>query len=59
MGDNEYKLSDFDTQKNEFLEELRKVKNNDLEDLVYRLQQTYNEFIGVLDIKCIPTKRTD
>ena len=30
IGDNEYKLSDFDDQKNEILEELRKVKYNDL-----------------------------
>ena len=34
IGDNEYKLSDFDTQKNEILEELKNVKYNDLEDLV-------------------------
>ena len=26
IGDNEYKLSDFDTQKNEILEELKKAK---------------------------------
>ena len=38
IGDNEYQLSDFDTQKNEILEELRNVENNDLEDLVYRMR---------------------
>ena len=32
IGDNEDKLSDFDTQKNEILEELRNVKYNDLKD---------------------------
>ena len=32
-GDNENKLSDFDTRKNEILEELRNVKYHDLEDL--------------------------
>ena len=32
IGDNEFKLSDFDTQKNEILEELKNVKYNDLED---------------------------
>ena len=58
MGDNEYKLSDFDTQKNEILEEIWKVKYNDLQDLVYRMQLTYNEIIGVKDIKYNPTKRT-
>ena len=50
-GDNEYKLSNFDTRKNEILEELKNVKNNDLEDLVYRMQLTYDEIIDVLDLK--------
>ena len=40
IADNEHELSDFDTQKNEILEELRKVKYNDLKDLVYRMQLT-------------------
>ena len=56
-GDKEYKLSDFDTQKkNEILEELKKVKYNDLEDLVYRFQLTYDENIDILDLKYITTK---
>ena len=58
IGNNEYKLSDFDTQKNEILEELKNVNYNDLEDLVYRMQLTYDEIIDVLDLKYIPTKRT-
>ena len=58
IGDNEYKLSDFDTQKHEIIEELKNVKYNDLEDLVYRMQLTYDEIIDVLDIKYISTKRT-
>ena len=58
IGDNEYKLSDFDNQKNEILEELKIIKYNDLEDLVHRMQLTYNEFIDILDLKYIPTKRT-
>ena len=57
IGDIEYKLSDFDTQKNEIVEELRKVKNNDLEDLVYRMRLNYDEFIDILDLKYIPTKK--
>ena len=57
-GDNEYKLSDFDIQKNEILEELRNVKYNGLGDLVYRMQLTYDELIDKLDLKYIPTKRT-
>ena len=51
IGDNEYKLSDFDTQKNEILEELRNVKYNDHKDLVYRMQLTYDEIIDILDLK--------
>ena len=58
IGDNEYKLSDFDNQKNEILEELKDIKYNDLDDLVYRMQLTYNEIIDILDLKNIPTKRT-
>ena len=57
IGDNEYKLSDFDTQRNEILTELKNIKYNDLEDLVYRMQLTYNEFIDILDLKYISTKR--
>ena len=51
IRDNEYKLLDFDTQKNEILEELRNVKYNDLKDLVYRKQLTYDENIDILDLK--------
>ena len=43
IGGNEYKLSDFDTQKDEILEELKNLKNNVFEDLVYRFQLTYDE----------------
>ena len=57
IEDKEYKLSDFDTQKKEIIEELRKVKYNDLRDLIYRMQLTYNEIIDILDLKYIPTKR--
>ena len=58
IGDNEYKLSDFDTQENEIIEKLKKAKNNDLEDLVYRLRLSYDEVMDILDMKYIPTKRT-
>ena len=57
IGDIEYILSDFDNQKFEIIEELKKAKYNDLTDLVYRMQLTYNEIIDVLDLKYIPTKR--
>ena len=58
LGNNEYKLSECDTQKNEMLEELKNVKYNDLEDLVYRMQLTYDEVLDILDLKHIPTERT-
>ena len=57
IGDNEYKLSDFGTQKYEILEELKNAKYNDLEYLVYRFQLSYDEIINILDLKYIPTKR--
>ena len=43
IGDKEYKLSGFDTFKEEILEELKNAKYNDLEDIVYRFQLTYDE----------------
>ena len=51
-------MSDFDTQQDVLLEEIKNVKYNDLDDLVYRIQLTYGELIDTLDLKCIPTKRT-
>ena len=44
-------------KKNQLLEELRNVKYNDLEDLVYRMQLTFDEIIDILDLIYIPTKR--
>ena len=55
IKDKEYKLSDFDNQKYEILEELKNVRYNDLADLVYRMQLTYDEIIDVLDLKYIST----
>ena len=37
---------------------MKNVKYNDLEDLVYRMQLTYDEIMDILDLKYIPTKRT-
>ena len=34
------------------------LNHNDLEDLVYRFQLTYDEIIDKLDLKYTPTKRT-
>ena len=51
-SDSEYKLSDFDTQKkNKIVEELKNVKYNDLEELVYRMQLTFVEVRDILDLK--------
>ena len=58
IGDNEYKLSDFDIQKYEILQELKNIKYNDLEDLVYRMRLSYDEIMDILDLKYISTKRT-
>ena len=33
-------------------------KKNDLEDMVYRMQLTYDQIIDTADLKCIPSKRT-
>ena len=35
------------------LEDLKNAKYNDLDDMVYRMQLTYDEIIGTLDIKHI------
>ena len=58
IGGKEYKLSDFVNQKYEILGELKNVKYNDLEDLVYRMRLSYDEIMDILDLKYIPTKRT-
>ena len=53
----DYSLSSFGTFKEEIFGELKNTKNNDLEDLLYRFQITYDEFIDKLDLKFIPTKK--
>ena len=58
MGDKEYKLSDFDNHKYEIIEKLKKVRYNDLKDLVYRMRLSYDGIMDILDLKYIPTKRT-
>ena len=45
-------------KKDEIVEELTNVNYNDLEDLVYRMQLTYDEIIDILNLTYIPTKRT-
>ena len=43
-----YKLAGFDLFKSEILAGLRRVKYKDLEDIVYRMELTYDEIIGTL-----------
>ena len=45
-------------KKNEIVEELKNVKYNDIEDMVYRMQLTNDEIIDILDLKYIPSKRS-
>ena len=40
------------------LEELKKAKDNDIDDLVHRMQLTYDEVLDKLDLKYIQTRRT-
>ena len=58
IRDKEYQLSDFDNQNYEIIEELKIIKYNDLEDLVYRMRLSYDEIMDILDLNYIPTKRT-
>ena len=58
-GYNLHKLSHFDTQKNQILEELKNVITNDLEDIVYRMQLTYNENLNILDLNVFIQKEQD
>ena len=52
----DYFLSSLDPFNTEILEELKIVKYNVLEDMVYKMQLTYDELIDFLDLKYIPTK---
>ena len=57
IEDKEFKSSDFGDQKNEIIEELKNVKYNYLEDLVYRMRLRHDEIMDILDLNYIPTKR--
>ena len=57
INSKEFSLTDFDRSKKEILGELKSAKYRDLEDLVYRMQLTYDEIIDIMDIKLIPTKK--
>ena len=55
---NDYSFSSLGMFKDEILEDLKNNNFNDLEDVVYRFQLTYDEIMDILDLKYIPTKRT-
>ena len=42
-----------DNFKSDIVAELRRVKYKDLQDLVYRMELTYDEILDILDEKCI------
>ena len=49
----EYHLAGFDLFKSEIFAELKRVKFKNLEDMVYRMELTYDEIVDVLDVKYI------
>ena len=51
----DYSLSNLGTFKYEIHEELKNSIHNDLEEVVYRFQLTYDENIDILDLKKFPT----
>ena len=55
---NDYFLSSLGMFKDEILEDLKNAKFDDLEDMVYRFQLTYDEIMDMLDLKYIPKKQT-
>ena len=50
-GKSGYKLAGFDHYKSETLVELRWLKYKDLDNMVYRKELTYYDFLYVLDVK--------
>ena len=58
IGEKEYKLSDFDNQKYEIIEELKKANYKNLRDLVHIMRLSYDEIMDTIDLKYIPAKRT-
>ena len=48
-----YHLAGFDLFKSYSFSKLKRVNTTDLEDMVYRLQLTYEELIDMLDVKYI------
>ena len=47
------RLSDLDTRKVSINKEIKRIKYWDHEDMVYRLQLTNDEIVGILDVKSV------
>ena len=54
LGDKDFKLSDLDTRKKEIIKEVKHIEYVDLDDMVYRMELTYDKFLDLLDVKNIP-----
>ena len=52
-GNTGFILAGFGHFKSEILAELKRVKHKDLEDLVYRMELSYDEIVDIFDIKHI------
>ena len=48
-----YNLAGFDFFKSEIIAELRRVKYNDVENIIYRIELTYDEMVDIFDIDYI------
>ena len=46
-----YNLAGFDHFKSEIVQGFKKVKYKDLDDMVFKMQLTYNEIVDILDVK--------
>ena len=53
----DYSLSSLDTFREEVLLEFKEAEYYDLEDMVYRIQLTYDEIIDILGLKYVPAKK--
>ena len=53
-----YELEGFDHFESEILTELERVRYRDLEDMVYRMELSYDEIVDILDVKYIAGSTT-
>ena len=58
IGNSGYNLESLDHFKKEILAELKRLKYKDLEDTVYRMELTYDEIVGILDVNSIAGSST-